>query len=271
MPLKIFVSHSSRDASLAEAVVDLVQSALNLPANEIRCSSVDGHRLPVGVNTESKLREEVNAATVVIGLVTPSSLVSAFVMFELGARWGSGLFLAPLLAGVQPQELMGPLSLLNALSAESDAQLHQLLGDVAAQLKIPLQNAASYVKHISKVIQLAKGVLHGETRERVISQENLALKAELASTKEKLETRKPKPQQFGDVHYYVIEGENIPYCPVCYGKHGNLIPLPAGESWSGGFRRHCPACNNFFYEKPMAKERHQMGGGRGGGSGSWMG
>ena len=104
----------------------------------------------MGVNTEDKLREEVNAAKVVVGLITPSSLASYYVMFELGARWGADLFLAPLLAGVKPRELSGPLSLLNALDAISDAQLHQLLTDVAKQLGLPLQGAASYVRRVAK-------------------------------------------------------------------------------------------------------------------------
>jgi hypothetical protein len=63
-------------------------------ANQIRCSRVDGYRLPVGVDTQVKLREEVNAAKVVVGLITPSSLNSHYVMFELGARWGANLFFA---------------------------------------------------------------------------------------------------------------------------------------------------------------------------------
>jgi len=153
--VSVFISHSSKDATLAEALIDLLRSALGLPANEIRCSSVDGYRLPVGVNTESKLREEVNAAKVVIGLVTPSSLASSYVMFELGARWGASLFLAPLLAGVTPNELSGPLALLNVLSADNESQLHQLLEDVSTKLGVQLPNAASYVRHLSAVKQLA--------------------------------------------------------------------------------------------------------------------
>lgn len=268
--LPIFVSHSSKDAELAEATVDLLRSALALNAREIRCSSVDGYKLPVGVNTESKLREEVNAAIVVIGLITPNSLASSYVMFELGARLGSRLFLAPVLAGVKSHELTGPLSLLNALSAESEPDLHHLLEGVGEQLHKPLQNTASYVKHVATVKQLAQNIPRAEDIETVISQENLTLKVKLASAKEQLE-KKPKLKPFGDVHYCVVEGENIPYCPTCYGTKSHLIPLPAGESWSGGFRRQYPACHTFYYEKPMAKERHQMGGGgRGDGSQSWM-
>ncbi|HEY1939379.1 MAG TPA: toll/interleukin-1 receptor domain-containing protein [Candidatus Angelobacter sp.] len=264
--LPIFVSHSSKDANLAEAIVDLLRSALALNASEIRCSSVDGYKLPVGVNTESKLREEVNAATVVIGLITPNSLASSYVMFELGARWGSGLFLAPLLAGVTPHELTGPLRLLNALSGENESDVHHLLKGVGEKLHRPLQNTASYIKRIATVEQLAREI-HAADIKAAISQENLMLKAELASAKDQLE-KKPKLKPYGNVHYYVVEGEDIPYCPTCFGTRGHLIPLPAGGSWNGGFRRQCPACHTFYYEKPMAER--QDGGNRGGGGLSWM-
>jgi hypothetical protein len=161
--LQIFISHSSKDRALAEALTNLLKPALGLLSNQIRCSSVDGHRLPVGVDTQSKLRAEVNAAKVVIGLVTPSSLVSSYVMFELGARWGANLFLAPLLAGVDANALSGPLGLLNALSADNDLQLHQLLGDVADQLDVRLQRAESYVRNIELVKRLAAATPSAET------------------------------------------------------------------------------------------------------------
>jgi hypothetical protein len=156
--LLVFISHSSKDADLALALIDLLKAGLALRADQIRCSSVDGYRLPIGVSTPDQLRNEVNAAKIVIGLVTPSSLVSHYVMFELGARWGANSLLAPLLAGVKASELSGPLSLLNALSASNDAQLHQLLGDVAKQLGMPLQPAPSYIRNITAVKTLADTV-----------------------------------------------------------------------------------------------------------------
>jgi hypothetical protein len=48
--------------------------------------------------------------------------------------------------GVRANELSGPLSLLNALSADNQAQVHQLLGDIAEQLGLPLQKTESYVR-----------------------------------------------------------------------------------------------------------------------------
>ena len=154
----VLISHSSKDVELATALIELLKSGIGLLADQIRCSSVDGYRLPVGVNTERKLREEVNAAAVVVGLITPNSLSSYYVMFELGARWGANLFVAPLLAGVEASKLSGPLSLLNALSASNDAQLHQLLADIGNHLGLRPQSAASYLRNVTAVKTLADAI-----------------------------------------------------------------------------------------------------------------
>src|SRR5688572_19277140 len=94
----VFISHSSQDSQLARQVVDLLRSSLNLRAQQIRCTSVDGYRLPAGANTDQQLREEALAARAFIGIISPFSLTSAYVLFELGARWGAGQPLFPLLA-----------------------------------------------------------------------------------------------------------------------------------------------------------------------------
>jgi len=46
--LLVFISHSRKDVDLATALIDLLRDGLGLRTNQIRCSSVDGYRLPVG-------------------------------------------------------------------------------------------------------------------------------------------------------------------------------------------------------------------------------
>src|SRR5262245_7038271 len=117
-PIRLFISHSSADVTLARQVVDLFRSSLNLRATEIRCTSVDGYRLPGGANTNAQLRLEVHDAQVLIGIISAASLTSQYVLFELGARWGAGRPLIPLLAPGTPTSVLdGPLSVLNAINA----------------------------------------------------------------------------------------------------------------------------------------------------------
>ena len=118
--LLVLISHSSRDAELAQALINLLRSGLGLVPRQIRCSSVDGYRLPAGVNTDAQLRREIKSVKVLIGLLTPNSLSSAYVLLELGARWLNELFMIPLLAGIEPEQMPGPHRAFNALSCTTD-------------------------------------------------------------------------------------------------------------------------------------------------------
>lgn len=153
--VKIFISHSAKDSTTAEALAELLHSSLRLSKSDIRCTSVDGYRLPAGANTDEQLRREVLDCPVLIGLISHHSFESAYVLFELGARWGKNAYLAPVLvSGVSTDILKGPLSGLNALSCKSASQVHQIVHDVAEQLKIPIEPAATYQKLVDTLIAI---------------------------------------------------------------------------------------------------------------------
>lgn len=153
----VFVSHSSEDARLAEQLVRLLRSPLNLRAHQIRCTSVDGYRLPAGADTDETLREEVLEARAFISILSSSSLSSVYVLFELGARWGTKQPLFPLLApGIDHRALRGPLTGLNTLSCESAAQLHQLVSDVGKALAVEAESPAVYQGDIEAILYSAR-------------------------------------------------------------------------------------------------------------------
>jgi hypothetical protein len=156
--IQVLISHSSKDAALAQALIELLRSGLGLLATQIRCSSVDGYRLPAGVNTSDQLRKDIKTAKVLIGLLTPNSLSSTYVLFELGARWGAGLFMIPLLAGTTAEEMRGPHAVLNALSCETEGQLIQLVEDVGKELNANVQSVAAYLNQLNAVNALAKSL-----------------------------------------------------------------------------------------------------------------
>ena len=150
--IRVFISHSSHDVGLAKPVVDLLRFALNLPAEEIRCTTVPGHKLPGGARTSQQLRQELLDAPVFIGLITEASIASLYVLVEMGARWGTEKQLIPLLGpGVSVEVLQGPLSDLNALSCSSQADLHSLVSQVGEALGVPPGNPASYLDALEMV------------------------------------------------------------------------------------------------------------------------
>jgi hypothetical protein len=94
-----------------------------------------------GAKTDSVLRKETQGAKCFIGLITPDSLKSQFVLFELGARWGWDEHLVPILAGgIKTGNLRPPLSNLNALNSASKSEMEQLVHELAKVLKksVPL-------------------------------------------------------------------------------------------------------------------------------------
>jgi hypothetical protein len=157
-PMDIFISHSSKDVKLAAALVELIRNALNISVKKIRCTSVDGFRLEAGKNVDEEIRKEVHGSKAFIGLITPVSIESAYVLFELGARWVLDLHLAPLLgSGADASYLRGPLSNRNALTCDEPAQIHQLIDELAKLLQIDNRTPPSaYQKNIDSLVQISR-------------------------------------------------------------------------------------------------------------------
>jgi hypothetical protein len=229
--LSIFISHSSKDSDIALLLIELLRAALGLTDEQIRCSSIDGFRLPSGANVDDVLKAEVLEAQAFIGLITPKSIASAYVLFELGARWGARRHMIPVLAGIGPEALQGPLKGINSISANSIAQLHQLLSDLADALDLDLQRAASYTRYAEKLIAElqrsfkisvtppatrpgAPGNVQegGERRLRAITRDDVILASKTLTWNRQL----PK-------WTVVIEGTSFPVRPLAF-KAAGLFP-----------------------------------------------
>lgn len=219
----ILISHSAKDGKLAAALISLLRAGLGIHANQIRCTSVDGYRLPGGADTNDQLRLEINTARVLIGLLTPNSLNSTYVLFELGARWGAKRFMIPLLAGVNAAEMRGPQSVLNALSCETEAQIVQLVEDVGRELGIEPGSAASYLGVAQDMKRLCESVVpssEGKDEEMASSGPN----------------------------NYFYQNAIGPYCPTCWQRDKRAVLLPAVKRYSAGNGRYCRVCKELYYE-----------------------
>ncbi len=107
----IFISHREYERDLAAALTELIISSLEIPDNKIRATSVAGYQLPFGKTIAEQLKADINESDAVFVLITPSSLQSNWVLFELGASWALGSMLIPILApGLTEKDLPGPLA-----------------------------------------------------------------------------------------------------------------------------------------------------------------
>jgi hypothetical protein len=135
----------------------LLRTALDIPADKILCTSVDGYRLQAGTDTDDGLRAAVLQSKTLVGIITPASQKSSYVLFELGATWGTNKHLIPLTAsGVSPGDLKGPIAGKNALDCSRRPGVQQLIGDLGTILKMEVERAEVYDKHLDRVVRAAK-------------------------------------------------------------------------------------------------------------------
>lgn len=154
MSVSIFISHSSRDQVIASALVELLEKAIPLPEDAVRCTSVEGYRLSPGARVDHQIRDELLNAKVFIGVLTRASIESAYVLFELGARWGADRYLAPVLAaGFRPESLVGPLRDFNAANCDSEADIYALIEEVAKELDVKPKRPSAFASHVNKLSQ----------------------------------------------------------------------------------------------------------------------
>ena len=140
---RLFVSHSSEDVDLATAFTALVDGALTVPTGWLRCTSVHGYKLEPGADAPLVLR--VNDSAVVVGLLTPSSLDSAYVLMELGAAWGFKSWVVPLLAqGVPFKDIPGPIGqTVHAALAADEGDVVSLLECIEKRCDMPWRTDAA--------------------------------------------------------------------------------------------------------------------------------
>ena len=141
---RIFISHRHKDVKIAEALVDLLESAFHIEKHDIRCTSVQPYTLSSGEKTSEKLRTEISSAEVVIGLLTPDTRESNYVVAELGAAWGCNIPTFPLLArGATYEHVPEPLNERHSLCLQKESDCLQLIDDVARESSLTRRSEVS--------------------------------------------------------------------------------------------------------------------------------
>jgi hypothetical protein len=153
--VKIFISHSSLDERIAEALTEFLMRALVIQGRDIRCTSVPGFKLPAGAHTSTQLRAELNQSQVVIGLLTTNSMHSSYVMFELGAGWGLGKRIIPIMGpGFNVSDLRPPLSEAHAIKSDQRSDWAQLVDELTQVLNVDRKPLAEFSRAIDRLVDI---------------------------------------------------------------------------------------------------------------------
>jgi TIR domain len=150
---EIFISHCSADRQLADALCELFKKAFALSPFNIRCTSVDAYKLTPGAQFERILKAELGEASVFVAVITQNSLQSFYVLFEIGARWGSDRTIFPILGEELTAQLKQPLSDMYLLKSSSREDVSRLLTKVQEVTKLHLQPGRNYKASIDSVVK----------------------------------------------------------------------------------------------------------------------
>lgn len=135
--IKVFVSHATADSRIAEAVLRFVQRCVSIPHEEIRCTSVAGYKPHLGTSLTT-LRDELRDCVYVIAILSPRSISSTWVLFELGATWGAEKKFAPIIHPAhEPTEILpGPMLTDLAVKLTDEEGMLQMVDELALALGV---------------------------------------------------------------------------------------------------------------------------------------
>ncbi len=140
--VRLFISHSERDEELVRPLYDWLRCGLGLENHEIRCTSIEN--IDVGGAAIDRLRDDVEAADAVVGLVTSNSLRSHWVGMEMGASWLKKRLFPVLGPGMKPRDLPAPLPNFTMVRYCQKEPMSRLLQMLATLMKRPMNGQAEF-------------------------------------------------------------------------------------------------------------------------------
>lgn len=141
----IFISHAVADTKLAKLLTDFLKEAIGVPHDEIFCSSVAGHGVPVTKDFNNYMKQQIQQPKLVLLLMTPSYMESAFCLMELGAAWAQSHNTLPIVVPpVSFSEVTKTLGLIQALDITKQSAVIDVRKAVQAT-NIALENRDDHV------------------------------------------------------------------------------------------------------------------------------
>ena len=132
----IFISHAVADKPLVDEIVNLIESGIGVPQDDIFCVSQPGN-IPSGVDFKQHIKEALDKAKLVMVIITPNFYSSAFSLCELGGVWLRTKNFIPLL--VPPfgfTDLRAVLEGVQALKANNATSLDILRDEVIQNVNL---------------------------------------------------------------------------------------------------------------------------------------
>ena len=153
--VKLFISHSERDARFAAPLEEWLRAGLDLGKDDIRCTSVNP--IQCGRAARDVLKEDLRSARAIIGLLSTNSLGSHWAQMEMGAGWVQDRFHPVRVPGIRHGDLPPPHNDLISPGYCETLPMHELMEDIAEVLNVDVQPTAD--QKLEQITQSAEKML----------------------------------------------------------------------------------------------------------------
>lgn len=197
----IFISHAVADKDLANKFVAFLKEAIGVPAKSIFCSSIDGQNIPLGVDFNDYMKEQIQKPKLVILLMTPRYMESWFCLMELGATWAQSLKALPIVVPpIKFSVVSSTLGLRQGWSIDNEERLNDLR-DMVRSTGISLEGRTDHDWDKKRAVwkaDLKKLVKKLAPATKVSASDHEALQAELDALKRELSALQEAYGEAGD-------------------------------------------------------------------------
>jgi hypothetical protein len=156
----IFISHSAREQPAAEALRDFLAEAVDIEPEKILCAYFYNSASCAGKSSDL-LKSDLAECAAVFAVVTPESISTDWVLFELGAAWilGKSLYFV-YMDGVDFRDLPAPLSgfpYVDMDGKDAPIRIMSVCREVASSLGLQLKRGPRIPAALERMTSIMKG------------------------------------------------------------------------------------------------------------------
>lgn len=174
---KIFISHSSKDLTIVEEVIEVLE-AIGVQTDRIFCSSLPGYSIGLGKDFLETIKRELNNDVLVLFILSANFYESPICLCEMGASWVKTNEHVPIL--IPPfdyKDVQGVIPHSQGMKINDKLEINSLKEKVESFLSIKPKNLSAWERKRDKIINSIEALLK--------KAENVSLSSKVLSQNEK--------------------------------------------------------------------------------------